>query len=135
MNVNIWREIACLKEIAGMKVLLMKTEDNMVQINDYNHSLDKEQLKPVRKFNLRSHTETGPMQIEEITNPIPSSRKQRTLKVKYKGTDAVILATHLDDQPLLVDSNGELNGMGNLLEELEFEEEDLQEYEMYYSKG
>ncbi|CAG8723019.1 819_t:CDS:2 [Dentiscutata erythropus] len=58
----------------------------------------------------------------------------QTLRVKYNGQGTVIPTTHLDNQPLLSDISEELDSLDDLLEELEFEKEHLEEYETYYSE-
>ncbi|CAG8760274.1 10544_t:CDS:2, partial [Gigaspora rosea] len=95
--------------------------------------------KPVKKFNLRSRTGAGPMQVEGTVKP-PNTKKQRSRRQplvidQYRGIETAISTTYLDDQLLLTEDGEDSDSIEDLLEELEYEEgKELQKCEIYYSE-
>ncbi|CAG8470325.1 13456_t:CDS:2 [Gigaspora rosea] len=89
-----------------------RTRPKPYDINRRNHK--EKRSESVKEFNLRSRDKLGPMQ------------------VNYNGKSTIIPTTHLDDQPLIEEIDEESDG--GLWDELEYEKEELQEFEPYYSE-
>ncbi|CAG8504950.1 17800_t:CDS:2 [Gigaspora rosea] len=56
----------------------------------------------------------------------------RTLRIEYRRVETTIITTHSDDRSLWIRNKEESNRVDDLIEELEFKKEELQEY---YSEG